>query len=300
MKQYILILLMATLACTVAAGISDRAGEYGYKFLNIPVSPVSQALAGRGLHSLENSASWLWQPASAMMQVQNSVSASHSTWIGDTAYSSLVYSRSSRTSHVGFALRNLSYGEIEQRDDSAVLLGYYSPADLGLTGNYALRVTPSIYVGANLGVYYQKIDTASSLALSTDIGISSLTFVKDSRLSFSVRNLGLSNKMDHEQVKLPVSFDLDANKGFALGEQYLNLETGIVITPDSDPQTHLATELTLLKRINLRTGYKFNHDSADFSAGIGFNVSHFVVDYAFVPYTEGLGNVHSFGLSYRF
>jgi len=300
MKRYIIALMIAVLAISLMAEVHSEAGNYGFKFLNIPATPVSSSLAGRGTHSPGNIGSWILQPASSAMYSHKAASASHSSWLGDTSYTSLVFSHAKRSSHIGLALRNLSYGEIDKRDETGLLLGYYSPTDIGVSGNYGWRVTPSIYLGANLNLAYQKLDTASSLALSTDLGITTLTMFKDSRLSFAARNLGVSSKMDEEKVKLPRSFDLDLYKGFHLGEQLLGVETGIVFLPDADPQAHLATELKLMERLYLRAGYKFNTDIAGLSAGLGFVISRFHLDYGFSAHKDGLGDAHSFGLSYRF
>ncbi len=40
-------------------------------------------------------------------------------------------------------MRNLDYGEIENRDDMGFLIGNYHPLDIDVTANYAHRVTPS-------------------------------------------------------------------------------------------------------------------------------------------------------------
>ena len=291
---------MIALAVCLVAGNTDTGSDYGYKFLNIPINPVSNALAGGGLNSSSNPAAWLWQPASSAMHSHRSASVSHSNWIGDTAYTSVLYSYARRSSHIGLALRNLSYGEIEKRDDVGYLLGHYSPSDIAVSGNYALRLSPNLYAGANLSVAYETLDTASSLALFTDIGVSAITMFKDSRISAAVRNLGFGGKMDKETVKLPISYDVDAFKGFEIGEQYLGIEAGISLPADAEIQPRLAAEFKLMDLLSLRAGYRFNHDSTDLSTGIGLNISSFVIDYAFVPYTNGLGDVHSFGLSYRF
>ncbi len=300
MKKYIIILLIAGLAWTLMADVHSEAGKYGYQFLNIPLSPVSMALAGRGIHYDSNHTSWLWQPASAVVDRDKSLSASHSTWIGDTAYSSLVYSYSSRSSHFGLGLINLSYGEIEKRDETGLLIGHYNPQDTNIRGNYALRINPSFYVGANLGVIYEKLDTASSLALCGDLGSTWLTPVADSRVSFAVRNLGISNKTDERREKLPLSMDLDLYKGLALGEQQLALEASLVKAVDEDMRIALSTELKLMQRLYLRAGYKFNTDAESFSAGLGLELFRIAIDYGYVPFSEGLSDVHSFGLSYHF
>lgn len=299
MKKYILALAVMTLIWALGAEIHSNAGEYGYQFLNIPVNPVGLALAGRGIHSQANQASWIWQPASSAAERGRSVGASHHIWISDTAYSSLAYSNSNRKSHLGLALINLSYGKIDKRDETGLLIGEYSPADLAVKGNYSLRLYPSIYLGMNLGVLYQKIDTASSLGIFTDLGSTWLPPIKDSKISVAVRNLGVSNKTDEERVDFPHSIDLDIYKGITLGEQHLGIEGSLRKAVDDHTRLSVSAELCLLQSLFLRAGYQ-SADAAGLSAGAGFQISRFAIDYAYGSFDEGLQDVHSFGLSYHF
>jgi len=300
MKRYtfILIALMATL--TLGAGIHENAGEYGYQFLDIPISPLNMAMAGRGVHSPLSNASWILQPAVSCMQNGKSAAAAHSVWIGETAYTTAWYSNANRKSHMGLALRNLNYGDIEKRDETGYLLGYYQPVDIAVSGNYARRINPTLYAGMNLSVVYQKLDTASSLGLATDFGLTALPPLKDTMISFAIRNLGISNKTDEEAIDLPLSVDLDFYKGIPLGNEMMGLEAGIQKSVDEDLQYTMAMELSLLTLLRLRGGYKFNHDSQSFSAGLGVQLSRFGIDYGFAAFDEGLEDVHSFGLRYNF
>lgn len=300
MKRYILVLWTLMIIGSSYAGVHDNAGEYGYKFLQIPVNPVSMAMAGRGIHSPSNTSSWIMQPASSCQENLKSASAAHSTWIGDTGFSSAWYNNSSRSSSTGLMIRNLSYGEIEKRDETGFLIGSYNPVDIAVTGNHARRLSPWLYAGMNLGVIYQKLDTASSLALASDLGLTLLPPLKDSAISFAVQNLGIANKTDAEAAELPLSFDLAIHKGIELGRQRLSLEAGLAKSSDEDLQAAFSGELSLLERMHLRGGYKLEHDSQSFSAGVGFELSRFVLDYGFAAFDEGLKDVHSFGLRYNF
>lgn len=300
MKRYMIILLAILALGSLNAGVHSNAGEYGYQFLDIPISPVSMALAGRGVHSAGNSSSWLIQPASNCLEYGKSAAASHSTWIGDTAFTSAWYSYSQRSSHLGLALRNLSYGDIEKRDETGYLFGYYQPVDIAVNGNYSHRLNPWLYLGMNLGVVYQKLDTASSLALASDFGITALPPLKDSAISFAVRNLGVANKTDQEAAELPYSLDLDLYKGIALAGQNLGLEASVFKSADADLRYAFSAELKLLERLSLRGGYKLNSDAESFTAGLGIELSRFVIDYGFAAFDEGLKDVHSFGLRYNF
>lgn len=300
MKRYIIFLLASLAAFTLQAEVHAHAGEYGYQFLNIPASPVSMALAGRGIHSSASNSAWLVQPAASCLQSGKSAAIAHSMWIADTAYSAAWYSFGQRFSHLGLGLRNLNYGEIDKRDETGYLIGHYQPVDIAVSGNYAHRINAYVYLGTNLSVIYQKLDTASSLALATDLGLSVLPPIRDSAVSFAVRNLGMANKTDTESADLPYSFDLDLYKGIALGEQSLGLEASLIKSVDSPMHYALSAELKLLQSLYLRGGYKLNYDSESFTAGLGIELSRFSIDYGFAAFNEGLQDVHSFGLRYHF
>ena len=56
----------------------------------------------------------------------------------------------------------------------------------------------------------------------------------------------------------------------------------------------------IINKVNLRVGDKFNYDTEDFSAGVGFNLGKFIIDYAYVPFKSEINDVHMFGISYKF
>lgn len=301
MKRYIILITLMLLFVQVFADMHPASGEYGFKFLNIPTSPVSTALASRGIHSEHNSFGWLLQPAAiGSSSSVKSFNFTHQFWLGESAYNSFGYVSANRKAHTALAVRNLNYGKIESRDESGQLIGHYEPVDMAVTANHSRRLGTGLYLGANLSVAYEKLDTASALALSTDLGISYLPMIKDSKLSFAVRNLGFSGKMENESISMPLSFDLDFSKGFEIKEQYLALEAAMVKPVDDYILYNLAAELELIDIFILRGGYRINGDWKGPTAGIGLNISNFEIDYGFARNGKGAGDVHNIGIGYHF
>ncbi|HNX37169.1 MAG TPA: PorV/PorQ family protein [Candidatus Cloacimonadota bacterium] len=280
--------------------IHDNAGEYGFKFLNIPVNPVSLALAGRPADPVENSASFIIQPAISTLEKSRSVGASQSKWISDTNNTNLYYSYSNRRSHFGLAMRNLSYGEIEKRDEYGNIIGYYNPMDLNVCANYGLRLTPSQYIGINAGVVYEKISTASALGFSTDLGYTWLPPFPDMIVSLAVRNLGYGGKMNDETLKLPLAAELDISKTYTRDNTSVRLAVSATQSLDEQLKGTFGTELGFWNTLYLRAGYKINYSAEDLTAGIGIRYDHFGVDYGWASFTDNLSDVHSLGLSYYF
>ena len=300
MKHILTTLCLILISVMSFASISENAGTYGYKFLNVPCGPGALSLAGRGVFSMDNSSAFILQPAVSCMNNQRLLSITHNLWLADTQANMIAYSYAQRKSHFGIVMRNLDYGEIENRDDSGLLIGNYHPLDIDLAANYAHRLTPSFFGGVNMGVFYQKLNTASSLALHTDIGVCYLPPLNDAQLSLAVRNLGVANYTDEERVKLPTCFEMDVNKGFTIAEQHISVGGSAIQTLDEDLKGNVNLECQLFKLLALRGGYLFGYDAQDFCAGFGVNYKNISVDYGYGAFNSELNDVHSFGITYKF
>ncbi len=295
----IVIILLLT-GGKLCAESNSLAGNYGYKFLAVPYGPVSLALGGRGVHSADNVSAFIIQPAAACEYDQRVLGLSHTAWLVDTQANCLAYSFARRTNHFGITVRNLDYGELENRDDTGYLIGYYSPLDMDVMANYAYRISPSLYCGMNLGLLYQKLNTATSLGLHGDFGFSLLPPLKGAKLSLAARNVGNATRTNKETVRFPTSLEADYTQSFSLGEQQLSLSGAAIIKADEDFKGSLAAELELARILKLRAAYKLNYTAENLSAGFGVHYKRISLDYGYASYSDELTDVHSFGLGYRF
>lgn len=304
MKNYtlsiMLVIILLLAGGVLSADSNSRAGRYGYKFLTVPYGPVSLALGGRGVQSADNVSAFIIQPAALCEYDNRAISLAHTAWLVDTQANCLAYSYARRTNHFGITLRNLDSGELENRDDTGFLIGYYNPLDIDVLANYAYRINPSLYCGVNIGLLYQKLHTASSLGLHGDLGLSLLPPLKGAKLSLAVKNLGNANKTNEENVRFPTSLEADYTHSFSLGDQQIAVGGAAIKMRDEDIKGSLSAELELLKLLKLRAAYKFNYSAENLSAGFGLNYKKISVDYGYASYSDELTDVHSFGLGYRF
>lgn len=299
--KYILATLCLLFAIAIlSAEIHDNAGQYGYKFLSVPYGPVSLALASRGSHSSSNATAFIVQPAAVCELDQRIIAVSHSPWLVDTQANCLAYSYARKTNHFGIVLRNLDYGDIENRDDTGYLIGYYNPLDIDVMANYSRRYSPSLYYGVNLGVLYQKLDTATSLGIHSDLGVSWLPPLKGAKLSLAARNLGYASRTNEERLSFPFSLEADYSHKLTVADQQLGLYAALIKPVDENLKGSIGAELTMYELFTLRGGYKLNHSAESFSAGFGVNYKGVGVDYGYAAFDDDLNAVHSFGLRYNF
>ncbi|OQB06897.1 MAG: hypothetical protein BWY18_00628 [Candidatus Cloacimonetes bacterium ADurb.Bin211] len=300
-KTALILSIVMLFSVFLNADIHHNAGKYGYQFLDISTNPISLSLAGRGISSSSQLSSFLRQPASSTIEAHRSIGASHIIWLADTSCDNLYYSWSNRKSHFGLAFRSLNYGELEIRDDNGMLIGHYSPLDIDLLGNYAMRLAPSLYAGVNVGIAYEKLDTDSSLGLHSDLGVAWLPPIAGTQCDLTIRNLGISSEMDEESTLFAPSLEMDLSKKINYQNTDITFELSGMKAVDENWKAAISSEIALFQRLlALRVGYKINYDAENLTAGLGLNWKNLSVDYGWASFSDHLNNVHSFGISYHF
>ncbi len=298
--RYIALLIALTILPVMAAGINSNAGEYGFQFLQIPANPVSAALAGNGIYQNNFAGAFIHNPAANLMDESFNLSVQHSLWLVDTNYTQLIYSKGNRAQHFGLAARMLDYGKIDTRDDTGVIIGNYHPMDASLMANYALRILPDHLLGINAGLVYEKLDTASSYGFSADLGYLFLTPITNAVYFASVRNIGLTSKMDVEDINLPLTIETGLGYSYPLEGNTITGQIAINKALDTGIRTTASTEYTVQGILKLRLGYKFFYDDEGLTAGMGLNWKNINIDYGWMANSDRLNDTHSLGLTYHF
>jgi len=297
-KTLIIFLLMSiSLTCF---SINSNAGKYGFKFLQIPVNPVASALAGTGIYSENYAGAFTHNPAANLLDESFSLSVQHSFWLVDTNISQLIYSNGNRNKHFGLVMKVLDYGKFDIRDDQARLTGNYYPLDVNLMANFGWRILPDHLLGVNAGILYESLDTASSYGINSDFGYIFLPPITNSLIFASVRNIGVTTKMDKEAIKLPLTYETGLGYTYPMENYKVTGQIAINKAIDSDTRINLASEMSMRDILKLRLGYKFNYDEEGITAGLGLNVFKTTIDYGWVSFSDRLNDTHSFGITYHF
>jgi hypothetical protein len=299
MRYLVFVVLFVLLPLAVAA-INPNAGEYGFQFLQIPISPNATALAGNGIYANAYPGAFILNPAANLIDERFSLSVQHNLWLVDTSCSQIVYSHGNRDRHFGLAGRIMDYGEIDTYDDTATLIGTYHPLDANLMVNFAYRILPDHMVGLNAGLVYEKLDTASSYGISADLGYMFLPPITNSVFFAALRNLGTTSRMENEKVKLPLTFETGIGYTLPLQDKKLAFQFAINKAVDTDLRFTASTELSLWQLLALRLGYKGNHDEEGLTAGIGINWQRLEIDYGWTSFSDRLNDTHAFGITYNF
>jgi hypothetical protein len=298
--RIITISLILTILPIFMFAINSNAGEYGFQFLQIPISPVASALAGNGIYANNYPGAFVLNPAANLMDEGFSLSLNHSVWLVDTNLTQIIYSRGNRNKHFGLSARVLDYGQIDTRDDTGAIIGNYHPLDANLMTNIAYRVLPDHMIGVNVGLLYEKIESASSYGITSDLGYVFLPPITNSVFFASMRNLGVTSEMEKEAVKLPLTCEVGI--GYSIPSDVFTLSQQVAVNKaaDSEARYNVSAELALWKTLALRLGYKFNYSDENLTAGLGINWREIGINYGWTSFSDRLNDTHTFGITYNF
>lgn len=289
-----LVLLFILFSTSPADDVYSSAGTTAYSFLKIDVGARSAALAGTSLLNAGGLA--VFSNPALLSSSCNSVSAGHNSWMGNTSRNYLAWVLNRDRFSFSLAGDFIYTGNIEMRDEaSGEPLCTFSSWDTSLLVGSSFRAG-MFDIGISMRLIREKLwlETSSGITFTAGIVINPSEHL---RIAAVCANMGSEVTMVEQSFKLPLTWQAGAAWNFEIPYGYIEL-TGKVSRPnDSNIDYATGVEYSPLNWFSLRGGFHFADDCRDFTAGAGFNVSRWTLDYAFVPFDYALGSAHRFTLS---
>jgi len=287
-----LFFLLCTLSTLLFAGTAETTV---LQFLNIPTSPVGQAL-GFGNASIETSRDLLTNPALLCVRKRPEISAGFTNWIENITLRnfSAVYPLETGLS-LGVFLFDTDYGSIAGYD--------YKGDPVGNVG------TGSSLYSLGCGYSFGKLEVGASfsqisqkLSSENEGGITAACF--GGAFKFLIFRVGFSRfipsgEIDYGQGSAPQKVPGVTRAGINF-KIYRFLLTGGMSSPAAgDSYTTAGLVFSPLDCFNLRAGINTINSIIKFSAGAGLAFENFSFDYAFGD-TEFGNKIHNVSLSMKF
>jgi hypothetical protein len=305
-----LVLTLAVL-CGVAvqAFAGNRAGTVSAQFLKMPVNARATAMGNAQVAIAQGASSIAYNPAGMLSVANIGVGGTYNMWFADITHS-----------FVGAAVNLQEWGTVgvgmmTLGTDDMVVRTHQFPegtgelfraADYAVTFSYARQVSQEFGLGLSAkyvkSYLYNSEITAAAVAF--DIGTLYDIPALSSRLGISVNNLGSDLKYIHEQYSLPTALRFGIRTTMYQEEHHLLHAVLQIGRPnDADEQYNLGFEYDFDSMVFLRTGYRFNHDTENWSLGVGVGLESIGIDgsfdYAFTNYRY-LSGTHMFSLEVGF
>ena len=303
MKRNIFTRIFVLIALSYSIALGQTAGNTGLSFLKIGASAKSIAASDIGFLN-SDAASVYYNPASVNLQKSASVMFTHQMWIQDltseivnanfTFWGLPIAVGVNTTKIKGFEIRTKPSSE---PDGTFNVNYFYGNLSTGFT------LVENLEFGVTIKYLYESLLSDDASGTGYDFGLIYTNLVENLNVGASVRNLGSMNALRTEKTKLPSDFIINSTYNIELENSSLELMPVIGVQKYLDVDNlhiHVGSEIVYDKQFALRVGYVTAYEAKGISAGAGFYWNGFNIDYAFTPFSYGIGNANTFSLVYTF
>lgn len=298
MKKILLIFLFSA-----AFVLPQSAGNTGLSFLKYGFGARNISMGDAGTALSNDLTALFYNPAKLALTERSEVLFMHNEWIQDvrsevigakTTIWGLPFALGFNVTSVdGIEFREIP-GEPVTTFDANYFFGSLS------TGFF---VTDEISMGASIKYLYEGLLNDEASGFGFDFGINYLLPYKGLTASAVLKNIGSMNELRNESTKLPAEVRIGTAYTYSLGDAKFDFTGGVEFQKYLDTEDNhfnFGGEILYNKLIAARAGYQSGYESRGFTAGVGLMWGNLKFDYAFLPFSLGLGNANLFSLQFKF
>jgi len=303
MKKTILILglLLPFLFSSSVAQLPKEAETAGASFLKFGMGARAVGMGETFTGISGDISSVYWNPAGLADLDGVWATFMHNRWFQDisTEFFASAFEISKNTLAFSFTINTVP--DIERRESATTEpLSLFDAHQVAFGASWARKLTKKVDLGLTLKWLHEEIDIHRASGIALDAG--AIFRLRDNvNLGFCVLNLGPKMKFEEQKYSLPLFYKLGTV--YSGKENYLGGNYAIaldLVKPKDDPlRVHTGVEYVSTQNLSLRLGYEFGYDEKGFTAGLGFKIKRYGIDYAFVPYSSDLGNTHRISLNVK-
>ncbi len=298
-------------------------GTAAATFLKIDVGADAAAMSGAFVAMANDATSLYWNPAAAAQVEGNSLTLSHIEWPVDIQYEYLGYIHHfSDVWSIGLSMGMLHMPDMEVTTEyhptgNGEFFRFY---DVFGALTFSVKLTNQFSFGTTVKYVEEGLAELKMGGWMIDIGTFYWTGFKSLRFAVGLSNFGPDMKPDgsylketkegnyntvgYEAFSPPTTFRVGTAMEVVESENYTLTSSLQVNHPvDNAENAVIGLDLSFIKKLHLRAGYKINYDEEKFTIGTGLNIPissmNLSVDYAYKSFTN-LGSTHQFTIDFQF
>lgn len=298
MKKIVVIFFLSSIIA-----LAQSAGSSGLAFLKFGFGARNIAMGDAGSAGSNDLSAMYYNPSRLVSVEGNEVLFMHNEWIQDvrSEVGGIKWDMFSIPWAVGFNVTTVSDIEVRERPGepiSAFNANYFFGS---LSSGFT--VIDDFDFGLTFKYLYEGLLNDESTGYGFDFGLNYLTPIKGLTASAVIKNLGSMSELRVEKTKLPSEFRLGGAYNFGLETAKLDFIVA------SEFQKYLDTddihinsggEIIYNQTFAARVGYQSGYESRGFTGGVGIMWGNLRLDYAYMPFSLGLGNANLFSVQFRF
>ncbi|MBE2219422.1 MAG: PorV/PorQ family protein [Ignavibacteria bacterium] len=318
---YIFLIFLVSGACSYSQLIpqlgNQRAGTSSLQFLKIGAGARATGMGETFIAVSNDITALYWNPAGLMQFEESGVHFSHTEWLVDLNHEFFggVY-RFGGNNALGLSVISLNTPAMQKTTEfqPGGTGEYFKYGDLGVGLTYSRKLTSQFSFGVTLRYVEETLAELKMRGFMVDLGTYYWTGLSNTRFAVTISNFGPQVKpsgsvttstggtlSEFQAFPPPTMFRI----GFAydpVDNKTNKLTTSIQLNHPNDNAENLniGAEYSYKNFLFLRGGYKFNVESENFSAGVGFKVPISItktsLDYSIANFKD-LGFTHRLSIN---
>ena len=295
------ILSLIILASTIS--LAQSAGSSGLSFLKFGYGARNIAMGDAGASASNDLSALFYNPSRLVSTEMNEVLFMHNEWIQDirSEVGGIKWNMFNIPWAVGFNVTTVD--DIEVRERPGEPISKFNANYFFGSLSSGFNVIDHLDFGLTFKYLYEGLLNDESTGYGFDFGLNYATPIEGLTASTVIRNIGAMNELKVEKTKLPTEFRLGGSYNFG----YESSKTNFVVV--AELQKYLDTDDTHViggiegvysQTFALRVGYQSGYEARSFTGGIGIMWGSLRFDYAYMPFSLGLGNANLFSIQFKF
>ena len=295
------ILSLIILASTIS--LAQSAGSSGLSFLKFGYGARNIAMGDAGASASNDLSALFYNPSRLVSTEMNEVLFMHNEWIQDirSEVGGIKWNMFNIPWAVGFNVTTVDDIEVRERPGDPISKFnanyFFGSLSSGFT------VIDDLDFGATFKYLYEGLLNDESNGYGFDFGLNYFTPIKGLTASTVIKNVGSMNELRVEKTKLPTEFRLGGSYNFGLESSKTNFVVVAELQKYLDADDiHIigGIEGVYSQTFALRVGYQSGYEARSFTGGIGLMWGSLRFDYAYMPFSLGLGNANLFSIQFKF
>jgi hypothetical protein len=300
MRKLYLAILIGLLA---VQSFAQSAGNSGLAFLKFGFGARNIAMGDAGSVAAADVTALFYNPAALSLNDDAELMFMHNEWIQDVRSEILgaKFELFGLPLAAGFNVTTVD--DIEVRSKAGDLESKFNANFFFGSLSTGFHVYDDISAGVTLKYLYEGYLTDEATGIGYDFGLYYVTPLEGLTASAVIKNLGSMNKLRYEETVLPAEVRVGTLYDFDFTGSMFDLSVAAEFdkyTETDDTHFNFGAEGIYNNIFALRAGYQTGWESRGFTAGIGLMWGRLKFDYAFMPFTLGLGSSNLLSLQFRF
>ncbi len=281
--------------------MAAQGSAIGGAYLKFPLGARVAALGEAVVADPSSLSSGGLNPANFLSNSSGSLLVVHNQWIQEISQQALVASLPLSLGTFAFSATRTGVADIPVRSIPGPAVGSFTSQAATFAASFATAVTNEITIGGTGKYIYEKIFVDEATGYAADLGVLYRTPIDGLTAGASVTNLGSLSPFRSAHVDLPRRFTVGASYRYAAFDlDHIGYASILTDKSGKGSSLFLGVQSSYEQTFAARVGYQTGIEARGLTLGLGAMYSVGRFDYAFVPFSAGLGSSHIISLEFVF